>query len=222
MILSYLGSMTCQHCCGAESIFDKKSAQRDFKRYKRKGPNKTTRTLLAEINKHAVNGWTLLDIGGGVGVIQHELLKKGLKSTTDVDASISYQEKAKQIANENDTIDQMCFIHGDFIDRAGTLEPHDIVTLERVVCCYPDIEKLIELSTEKSQHIYAIVYPAENMFSKALIKLSHLYFWIKKNPFRTFVHSEKLMHSLIEKQGFQLLSRKGIFFWKVAVYARVG
>lgn len=212
--------MTCQHCCGAESIFDQKSAEKDLNRYKRKGPNKTTRILLNMLTRNGVEGMSLLDIGGGVGVIQHELLKAGVIKTSDVDASTSYQTMAKQIAKDNDTLDRMNFIHGDFIDHASEIEKHDIVTLERVVCCYPDVHKLIQMSTDNANMYYCLVYPRDNFLSRALIKMTHLYFWIKRNPFRTFVHSEKNMYSLIKKQGFELVRQDNAFIWRVVVFKR--
>lgn len=213
-------SMTCQHCCGAEGVFDNKAAEKDYKRYQRKGPNKTTLSILNAIQDSDVQDATLLDIGGGVGVLQHELLKRGAKATTNVDASFSYQEKARELGKTNGTSQQMSFYHGDFVDHEKAIDQHDIVTLERVVCCYPDVQELITTTTNKSKRIYALVYPLDNFLSRLLIKVTHVYFWFKKNPFRTFVHSEKMMHELIEAQGFELVKRDRKSFWRIAVYRR--
>lgn len=212
--------MTCQHCCGAESIFDKKTADKDAIRYQKKGPNKTTLSILNTITDKDIENATFLDIGGGIGVLQHEALKRGALKTTNVDASFSYQEKAKDLGKTNKTIEKMSFYHGDFIDHESVIDQHDIVTLERVVCCYPDVEELITSTTSKSKHIYALVYPLDNFLSRLLIKVTHIYFWLKKNPFRTYVHSEKMMHALIEEQGFELIKKDRKSFWRITVYRR--
>ncbi len=212
--------MTCQHCCGAESIFDKKNAEKNYRRYKRKGPNKTTRALLRDLEQFDLTGKTLLDIGGGIGVIQHELIRKGVKKTLDVDASSSYIAQNKQLMKENGTEDKMSFIYADFVDVHDKVEAQDIVTLERVVCCYPDFRALITDSTNKANEYYGIIYPLDTPLSRLLIRLTHIYFWFKKNPFRTFVHPETEMQQLIMDQGFEAVHIQRVFPWKVALYKR--
>ena len=66
--------MTCPHCRGADKIFDQGTAERDLKDYRVHGPGTTTRLLIAALKAAGIADRTLLDIGGGVGVIQHELL----------------------------------------------------------------------------------------------------------------------------------------------------
>ncbi|MDX2361258.1 MAG: hypothetical protein QNK23_10655 [Crocinitomicaceae bacterium] len=220
--ITYLSVMTCQHCCGAESVFDAKSAGKDLKSYKRKGPNKTTAVLLQELYKEDLTGKTLLDIGGGIGVIQHELFKKGIAASTDIDASSAYQNRAKDLGEKNGTLEKMQFLHGDFVDLIDKVDGHDIVTLEKVACCYPDVERLILSSTAKANYTYVLVYPRENFLSRMLIKITHVYFWLKKNPFRTFVHSEAMMQKLIEEQGFELKHKSNKGIWRIVVYQKEG
>ncbi len=81
--------MTCSQCRGIEKQFDSGFAQRDLKRYRKKGPNRTTRMLLEDLAAEDVNNGTLLDIGGGVGAVQFELLDAGVSRAVAVDASRS-------------------------------------------------------------------------------------------------------------------------------------
>ncbi len=212
--------MTCIHCCGAESIFDKKEAQKNLKAYRKKGPNKTTQILIDTMSKQGIEGLTLLDIGGGIGVIQHELIKKGIANSTDVDASTSYIEVAKSLMRENKTEDKMNFIYGDFIDASSSIQQHDIVTLERVVCCYPDAKALINESTSKAKQYYAFIYPMDTFLSKTSNKLLRLYFFLKRNPFRTFIHSEKMMNDLVVENGFKRVTHEKAFPWRISVYKK--
>ena len=64
-------------CQGMETFFDNKTAVGDLKAYRKKGPSKTTRMLIDALKAQGVEDMTLLDIGGGVGAIQHELLNSG-------------------------------------------------------------------------------------------------------------------------------------------------
>lgn len=213
--------MTCTHCCGAEKIFDSKEASKKLRHYLRKGPRKTTRRLLMAIGKENMQGKTLLDIGGGVGAIQHELLAKGLRSTTDVDASLSYINAAKEISIEKGMTDRMEFVYGDFLDIYPTVERHDVVTLEKVVCCYPNVKDLINSSASRSEEVYGLVYPMDNWLSRLTNKIGNIYLWITKNSFRSFVHRESMINSLIVDNGFERVHYSAVFPWRVAVYKRV-
>ena len=66
--------MTCPHCRGIEKIFDQETAERDLKAYRAHGPSTTTHLLIEALKAAGIVDRTLLDIGGGVGAIQHELL----------------------------------------------------------------------------------------------------------------------------------------------------
>jgi hypothetical protein len=68
--------MTCSQCQGIEDLFSEEYVAGELKRYRRRGPDKTTRILIEALKKDGVEGETLLDIGGGLGAIQHELLAR--------------------------------------------------------------------------------------------------------------------------------------------------
>jgi magnesium-protoporphyrin O-methyltransferase len=213
--------MTCAHCCGAEKIFDQKEANKSLKKYKKKGANKTTRKLLDAIRNENLNGVTVLDIGGGVGAIQHELLKKEATATTDVDASMAYIEAAKKIMRENDRSDQMVFHYSDFTDCHEDIGQHDVVTLEKVVCCYPHIDLLIDKSTDKAIQYYGLVYPPDHAIAKLMNRMMHFFMRFQKNPFRTYIHSESLMHQRITARGFTRIYNDSTFAWRIALYKKI-
>ncbi len=213
--------MTCAHCIGAETIFDEKEARKNLKRYKKKGPNKTTRLLLNALGQEELAGLSLLDIGGGIGVIQIELLKKGVSQATDVDASKAYINTARQLVKEESFDNKARHIYADFVDCYSDIGKHDIVTLEKVVCCYPEVKDLINHSTAKAGKYYGLVYPLDGAVARAVNKLAHLYFKITRNPFRTQIHSEKMMDELIRQNGFERVHYSKSFPWRVALYKRV-
>ena len=143
--------MNCCQCQGIETFFDNKVATKELRQYRKKGPDKTTRMLIEALEAEGVGRMTLLDIGGGIGAIQHELLAVGVSSATSVEASPAYIEVAKEETERQGRIDLVSYHYGNFVDLATDIAPADIVTLDRVICCYDDMQALVGLSSAREQ-----------------------------------------------------------------------
>src|SRR3990172_7589916 len=126
--------MNCTQCQGIEELFSEDFVARELKRYRKRGPDKTTRMMIEALKKEQLEGLTLLDIGGGLGAIQHELLRAGVGSATDIEASWAYLNAAKTEAVRQGYAERVRYQHGNFIDVAANVPPADIVTLDRVIC----------------------------------------------------------------------------------------
>ena len=107
--------MNCCQCCGIDKVFSAKVAAKELKAYRKNGPHKATSVLIDALKAEGAEGMTLLDIGGGVGAIQHELLKDGVTTATNVDASSAYSEAAKQEADRLGLSDRVTYHFGDFV-----------------------------------------------------------------------------------------------------------
>jgi len=149
--------MDCCQCQGIEAKFNQKTAAEQLRRYRENGPAKTTLMLTNALKDEGVDGMTLLDIGGGIGAIQHELLEAGAKTATSVEASTAYIEAAKEEAERQGQAGRMAYHCGDFVDLAPSIAPADIVTLDRVICCYHDMQKLVGQSSARAQRFYGVV-----------------------------------------------------------------
>jgi hypothetical protein len=213
--------MLCNQCCGIEKIFNAKMAARELKSYRKKGPDGGTRLLIEALKTAHVEGLTLLDVGGGVGVIQHELFKAGISAATDVDASAAYLQAAREECERQGNLAHTTFHHGNFIDSAPELAPADIVTLDRVICCYPDMEALVELSSARARKYYAVVFPRDGWLLRLAARVGNLFLRLQRNPFRTFIHPTSAVESIVEMKGFQrhYFGVSGLI-WQVIVYAR--
>ena len=212
--------MTCRQCLGIEKFFDQREAAGKLKKYRKSGPPKTTRALIEAIKVRGIVGKTVLDIGGGVGAIQHELLKAGARSSIGVDASSAYIQAVEDEARMQGHADRVRSHHGDFVDIAGDIPPADIVTLDRVICCYHDLEGLVGLSSRRAAGLYGIVYPRDNWAVRATFGLFNFYLWLRRNPFRVFVHSTSTVDGLVQRNGFQQRYYSKTLVWQVAVYER--
>jgi magnesium-protoporphyrin O-methyltransferase len=212
----------CLHgqCLGIQQVFDHKTAQADLRKYIRKGPSKTTRLLLEAIQAGGCEGKTLLDIGGGVGAIPHELLANGAQHAVCVDASPAYLAVARKEAERRGFAQRITFCEGNFVDLVDTIEAVDIVTLDRVICCYNDMPSLVNCSLEKAREVYGLVYPRDDWWIRVGFRVANFFLKIRGNPFRVFAHFTEQVDGLIRARGFRrVLAHKG-WFWQVVVYQR--
>ena len=212
--------MSCPQCQGIEAFFDQREAERDLRSYRKNGLGGITSVLLDAIRAEGVDGASLLDVGGGVGVVQHELLGAGVSGAVSVDASSAYLAAAKEEAERRGHADRIEQRHGNFVDLAPQLEQADIVTLDKVICCYHDVEQLVRLSSAKARRTYAVVYPRYNLLFRALPKLASVFFRLRRTPFRVFIHPTAVVEALVEGNGLRRTFYRKSGFWQVAVFTR--
>jgi SAM-dependent methyltransferase len=152
--------MTCRsRSCAAATHFSSKVAEEDLARYQRRGPDASTRMLLTELRRWPLQGLRLLDVGSGIGVIAMELTDAGLAAVTLADASPAYLEFARRRVEPLYASRLAKFILGDFAVSATTLPDADVVTLDRVVWCYPDVDALLQAASLRARHIGRIHLP---------------------------------------------------------------
>ena len=212
--------MYCSQCQGIEEMFSQEYVRREVRRYRRKGPGKTTRMLMEAIEKEGVEGLSLLDIGGGVGAIQHELIEAGVQKVTSVDASAAYLNAAREEAKRRGQADRVTYHQGNFADLADEIAPADIVTLDRVICCYPDMEQLVGLSAKRAQNLYGLVYPRDSWWIKTGLRIGNLFLRWRGSSYRAYVHSSQSVEALISSMGLKRRSYRKTLVWQVVVYTR--
>ncbi len=211
---------SCCQCQGIESMFDRSTAQSNLKDYRRHGAAKTTRMLEQAVIAAGVQGKSLLDIGGGIGAIQIDLLKAGAAQATDVDASRAYLEAAQEEATRQGLADRVTYHHGNFIDLAPEIPPADIVTLDRVICCYHDMPALVNASASRAAQTYALVYPRDTWWIRYGFPLGNIFMRLRGSHFRFFVHPTAAVEVILNGLGFKRRYRDQTLFWQVAVYGK--
>jgi hypothetical protein len=213
--------MSCSQCVGIECHFDQKKATEELQTYRNEGPIKTTQILIDALIAEGISEMTLLDIGGGVGAIQHELLKLGVSSCINVEASQAYIEATKEEAKRQGNSDRVNHLHGNFVDLAADLPQCDIVTLDRVICCYHDMEGLVEKSSALTRRVYGVVYPRETWLTRIAGAFENLEYRLKRSPFRFFVHPPEVVEKILHKEGFERRFYQETGMWQIVVYGRV-
>jgi magnesium-protoporphyrin O-methyltransferase len=214
--------MPCNCCQIENNTFGEDSAKADIKSYRKKGPAKQTRLILEAIRSLGLKNAALLDIGGGVGVIHHELLGTVAISAIHVDASSAYLTQAKQEAARRGHETSVNFIHADFTDVADEVPQADIVTLDRVVCCYPDFRGLLMAAADHSRKALAMTYPREIWYTRIAWVVINFFQRLGKDPFRVFLHPIAEIDSVLRNEGLKRVSVRRLFIWEMAFYQREG
>jgi predicted TPR repeat methyltransferase len=205
-----------------DKTFGEDSAKADIKSYRKRGPADQTKLLLQAVRSLNLRQAELLDIGGGVGVIHHELLKDVAEKATHVDASSAYLKLAKDESMRRGHSDRVQFVHADFTDVAKDIPLADVVTLDRVVCCYPDFRGLLKAAAEHSRQAVALTYPREVWYLQIGFKAMNFFQSLRKDPFRIFLHPIPEMDSLLQREGFRRVSLRRLFVWEMALYQKSG
>jgi 2-polyprenyl-3-methyl-5-hydroxy-6-metoxy-1,4-benzoquinol methylase len=208
----------CTRYCAAEKKFDSKVAERDLRRYRRRGPNGITRLLVSELRLWPLEGAELLDIGGGIGVICAELADKAAAATL-VEASPAYLEVARRAVLSR-FAERAQFVQGDFVSLAETLPDADVATLDRVVCCYPDAEALLGAAAARARRLVAFTYPRDRWYMRGVTRLQNFLRRLKGSEFRTFVHPPQRMRAVLEATGLVHAAQSGTIAWALDLYRR--
>lgn len=213
--------MQCSQCTGIEQEFNDAVARRELARYRRRGAGGTTRLLIEALRRSGTEGQTLLDVGGGVGVIQHELMSSGVAGVTSVDASPAYLQAQQDEAARRGYAGRSTYLSGDFVTLAPQVPAADLVTLDRVICCYPDMPALVGASAARAKRIYGIVIPRDTWWNALAFRLLNVLMRLRRSPFRTFLHPIAAVDAAVAKEGLRKQTYlRDTLVWRVAVYAR--
>lgn len=212
--------MPCNCCEITDNTFGEEEAKANLKDYRRRGPAKQTRLILEAVRSLGLKNVTLLDVGGGIGTIYHELLKDTAREAIHVDASSAYLKVAKEETARLGHEEQVKFVHADFTDVAPGLPQADVVTLDRVVCCYPNFRELLRSAASRSRTAIAMTYPREAWWTRSVLAVMNFYQRIIKDPFRVFVHPVAEMEAVLKEAGLKKVSTRRLFVWEMTLYRR--
>ncbi len=210
----------CVSRCAADEYFGEAIAGRDLQRYRQKGPDRETRLFLDRLLACRPLGDSLLDVGGGVGVVSFELLAAGVQQATIVEASTASLDAARTETDRRGVADRMHFLGGDFVSGPDP-EDADVVTMHRVVCCHPAYEPLLRKAVQRCRGTFALSFPRDRWFIRWWIGAQNLVRRITRKTFVTFVHEPRSMRAIVREAGFELRSEARTIVWAIEIYSRV-
>ena len=213
--------MPCNCCEITDHAFSESEARAEVRNYRKRGPANQTKLILKAIRSLGLKDAALLDVGGGIGTIYHELLEDVAREAMHVDASSAYLKIATEEAKRRGHSERVKFIHADFTEVAADLPQVDVVTLDRVVCCYPDYRSLLKAAANKTRRAVALTYPREIWYMRIALHVVNFFQRLMNDPFRVFLHPVQEMESLLNSEGLKRVSTRRLFVWEMALYQRV-
>ena len=201
-------------------MFNDRFAHRMAARYRKKGLDKTARRMVELLTQRGVQGATVLEIGGGVGEIQLELLQRGAASATNLELSSGYEPEAARLLDEAGLRDRVSRRLVDIADDPAAVEPADIVVLHRVVCCYPDYAKLLGAAADHARRQLVFSHPPRNPVSRAVVAIQNLLLRLGGRDFRTFAHPPAAMLAVLAEHGLHPSAARRGRVWQVAAASR--
>lgn len=209
-------------CCASalDAKFDARRAAQQLRDYRRSGAAKETRLLVSALREAGIEGSTLLDIGAGIGAVQDGAFESGAVRAVSVDASGGYVQAARTLAAERGYLDRVDYRVGDFVDVADSVPAADVVTLDKVICCYPDMDALVSRSAERATRLYAAVYPRDGWPVRAVAAVLNAVRSLGSSTFRSYIHRVSSIERVLERQGFRPRSTATTLVWKIVVFER--
>jgi 2-polyprenyl-3-methyl-5-hydroxy-6-metoxy-1,4-benzoquinol methylase len=203
-----------------ESFYNEKRAATDLRKYREKGPIPSTRALIEALKAEGVEGATLLDIGGGIGAIQHELIDAGVAHATSVEASAPYLDAAREESRRRGHDERVTYLYGNFVGLADSVSPAEIVTLDRVINVYPDWERLAELAAARAERLYGLVYPRDTRMVRVVIFAINLLLRLLRKPVRASVRPHNAVERIAHERGLGSHFSRDVGPWQIVIFRR--
>ena len=190
-------------------------------RYRKRGLDKTARRMVEFVEARGIEGATVLEIGGGVGEIQIELLKRGAALAVNLELSPAYEKEAERLLREAGFSEQAERRLVDIAVDPEGVAAADVVVLHRVVCCYPDYERLLGTVAEHARRLVVFSYPPRNAVSRLFVAVVNLGFRLLRREYRSFVHPPAAMLAVLGERGLRRTFAEHALVWQVAGLERV-
>ena len=211
---------SCCNARGCDRTFNDRFARRMAKRYRKLGLDKTARRIVDLIAANGLDGATVLEVGGGIGEIQIELLKRGASRATNLELSEAYEVQAQQLLADAGLTDRVQRRIVDIATSPHDVEPADVVVLHRVVCCYPDYAKLLGAVADHASRQVVFSHPPRNLVSRIVIGAQNIMFRMRGGEFRVFAHPPAAMLAVFAARGMQTATVDHTISWHVSTAAR--
>lgn len=211
-------------CCGTQKEdtgrFFSLFARLSNRRYQRKGLGKSQQHLVAGLTQVNFCGASILEIGCGVGYLHQMLIKQGATSAVGIDMSEKMLAEARSVAEKQSLSELIEYRFGDFVELASSLGEADITILDKVVCCYPDAQSLVNHSLQKTRAVYALTYPRPHLFNRINARVWSFFLWISRSTFRSYVHDPALIERWIIENGCHKQFEDRTLMWLTQIYTR--
>lgn len=167
---------------------------------------------------------TVLELGCGSGALAVALVKRGAARVRGIDMSPGMLAVAVRRAEAAGIADQASFGVGD--GATAELEPADWVVLDRAICCYPDLERLVGNAVGAARSRVAFSVPTSRgwrgVMNRVLWFIGDMPAYLLRRSCPTFVHDIGRIERVLASAGFARLREDRMGLWHGAVWERPG
>ena len=210
-------------CCspkGYRWVFSERSARAEARKYRRRGLDGTSRRIVEFLKAQGVDGQTVLEVGGGIGAIQIELLKAGAARAVSVELTPTYEDVAAGQLSDAGWTDRVERRVMDFAQASSQVDGADVVIMNRVICCYPDMPRLAGAAADHARQMLVMSYPTGAWWMRVALGLGNFVLWLLRREFHVFVHPPKEIIATATRRGLEpVLDQQGAL-WTVAAMRR--
>jgi 2-polyprenyl-3-methyl-5-hydroxy-6-metoxy-1,4-benzoquinol methylase len=212
--------MSCCRSGPVEQMFRPETARQSLDSYRKKGLGVLSRRMVAAAVGGGLEGARVLDVGGGIGAIQAELLESGAERGEIVELVASYEEPALELAREKGLEGRVSYRVADILESPEAVDPADVVILNRVVCCSPDGVDLAEAAARLTRRTLVLSFPRDVFWARAGVRLLNAGLWLMRRSFRVFVHPTRSLIAATEGEGLRVVERGRDTFWEFVALGR--
>ncbi|MFL5806711.1 MAG: class I SAM-dependent methyltransferase [Roseiflexaceae bacterium] len=210
----------CAHLKGLNDVFDKRRAHEELRSYLRRGLDRHARRIVEALAARGLAGASVLEVGGGIGGLHVELLRRGAASAVDVDVAAAYIAVAQSLAERLGLRERVEYRQADFASAAAELPPADIVVMHRVVCCYPDMPTLIAAAVRHAGRLLALSFPHAAWYMRLGGRLINASLWLQRSDYRFYIHDPAAIRRVAAAAGLRPAQEIASWPWRIALFER--
>jgi magnesium-protoporphyrin O-methyltransferase len=201
-------------------MFKPRKARGTLRRYRKKGLDMLEREMVSIASAQSLTGARILEIGGGIGTIQAELLAAGASSGEIVELVSAYEPYARELAQDKGIESRSTFRVADVLEHPESVAPADIVVLNRVVCCSPEGVRLTAVAGKLAGRMLLVIYPRDRALVRLGMRLMNGMFGLMGRSFSVFLHTPSALCAAAQAEGLSGGETSRTFAWEFTAFRR--
>src|SRR5690606_23758912 len=178
------------------------------------------REMLASVPAQHVAGGRVLEIGGGIGVLQAELLRRGAEWGEVIELIDAYGPYARQLARELGVADRTSFRVLDLLGDEGAAQPADVVLMNKVICCSGEGLELTRVAASLTRGVLVLSYPRFTWLSRSAERMQHAFFRLLGRSYRLYVRSPVEIEAAAASAGLNKVASGRSSVWEHSTFVR--
>jgi magnesium-protoporphyrin O-methyltransferase len=116
--------------------------------------------------------------------------------------------------------DRVRYHRGDFACESDAVPAADLVILHRVICCYPDMPRLVSAAAQHSRRVLALSFPRDEWYMRLYIEAQARWRQMRGSNLRNYVHSPQAIFRVAADAGLKPVHQSYSGTWQVVIFER--